>query len=233
MIRVTKVRARTLGVVGAAGMAAALLPAGPAAAVACTVNGISPTYVTVGLSPVTRTYDVNLATCASAKSWTIDIPAANITPTNLAPTQTIDQAGLANTDAGTSGSTVTTVSDDDQTATDTGPFRLLRRTTWQSGTFNASPEPVTKGKSITIKGKLVRANWDEDRYVGYAGRSVALQFKAKNTASYVHVKYVKTGSTGWVSTTVKASKDGSWRLRYGGNSIAAGSISHGDSVDVR
>ncbi|MFD9910409.1 calcium-binding protein, partial [Streptomyces sp. NPDC059063] len=34
-------------------------------------------------------------------------------------------------------------------------------------TVNASPEPVRKGKAITVAGALTRANWDTHKYAGY------------------------------------------------------------------
>ncbi|MGW4906038.1 DUF1153 domain-containing protein [Streptomyces sp. NPDC004270] len=36
-------------------------------------------------------------------------------------------------------------------------------------TADASPEPVAKGKTITVKGKLTRADWDAAAYKGYQG----------------------------------------------------------------
>src|SRR4051812_40411247 len=38
-------------------------------------------------------------------------------------------------------------------------------------TANASPEPVTKGKPITVTGKLTRANWSTKKYGAYSGRT--------------------------------------------------------------
>ncbi|CAM5362838.1 hypothetical protein SBADM41S_08717 [Streptomyces badius] len=35
-------------------------------------------------------------------------------------------------------------------------------------TVNASPEPVTKGRTITVTGRITRANWDTHTYQGYA-----------------------------------------------------------------
>lgn len=238
MIRVSKVRARTLGVLTAAGLAATVLPASPAAAVACTVQGVSPNYVIVGLSPVTRTYTVETGTCTSAASWTLSAPAANLTVTSTTGAATsaiIDPMGLANADAGTEASTVSVVSADPDAAASSapGPFTLKRRSTWSSGTVNASPEPVTKGKNITIRGQLVLANWASGSYVGYAGRSVRVEFRAKGTSTYRYVKSATTSGTGWIGTTTKASRDGYWRLRYAGNSVAGGATSAGDYVNVR
>jgi hypothetical protein len=100
-------------------------------------------------------------------------------------------------------------------------------------TVNASPEPVAKGKKITVTGKLTRADWATKKYGGYGGRSVSLQFRETGTSSFVTVKKVTTSSTGALKTTVTASKDGTWRWSYGGNDTTGGATSGGDHVDVR
>lgn len=100
-------------------------------------------------------------------------------------------------------------------------------------TVNASPEPVVKGKKITVTGKLTRADWATKKYGGYGGRSVSLQFRETGTSSFVTVKKVTTSSTGALKTTVTASKDGTWRWAYGGNDTTGATTSGGDHVDVR
>ncbi|MGW5641132.1 hypothetical protein, partial [Streptomyces sp. NPDC003832] len=51
-------------------------------------------------------------------------------------------------------------------------------------TVDAAPEPVAKGATITVTGKLVRANWDTYRYAGYTGQAVKLQFRPKGSDTY-------------------------------------------------
>ncbi|WP_217185354.1 hypothetical protein [Streptomyces sp. AC495_CC817] len=99
-------------------------------------------------------------------------------------------------------------------------------------TANASPEPVTKGKAITVTGKLTRANWSTKKYDGYGGRTVSLQFKAKGTDTFTTVKKATTSSTGALKTTVTASADGSYRWVYYGNSTTGVATSASDYVDV-
>lgn len=84
-------------------------------------------------------------------------------------------------------------------------------------TVNASPEPVKKGKTITVTGKLSRANWEDFAYHGYAGQSVKLQFRKKTSSTYSTVKTIKTSSTGELKTTVTASVDGYWRYSFAGD----------------
>ncbi|MEU6374333.1 hypothetical protein [Streptomyces sp. NPDC046909] len=98
---------------------------------------------------------------------------------------------------------------------------------------DASPEPVTKGKSITVTGKLARANWDKYVYAGYTGQPVRLQFRPKGSSTYSTVKTVNSDSTGKLRTTVTATRDGYWRWNFAGTTTTAAVKATGDFVDVR
>ncbi|MEU6435722.1 hypothetical protein ABZ874_15515 [Streptomyces albidoflavus] len=100
-------------------------------------------------------------------------------------------------------------------------------------TVNATPEPVTKGKTLTVKGAVTRANWDTHTYQGYAGRTVSLQFKPSGASSYKTVKKVTSNSKGALKTTVKATESGTWRWTYYGNSTSGARSSGGDHVALR
>lgn len=100
-------------------------------------------------------------------------------------------------------------------------------------TADASPEPVKKGKTITVTGKLSRANWETGKYAGYSGQSVKLQFRKKGSSTYSTVKTIKTNSTGNLKTTVKASADGYYRYSFAGTSTTPGVSAAGDFVDVK
>jgi hypothetical protein len=100
-------------------------------------------------------------------------------------------------------------------------------------TVNASPEPVKKGKTITVTGKLSRADWEKLRYAGYSGQPVKLQFRKKDSSTYTTVKTIKSNSTGNLSTTVKATVDGYFRYSFAGTSTTPAVSAAGDFVDVR
>ncbi|MFF3330366.1 DUF5707 domain-containing protein [Streptomyces sp. NPDC002888] len=100
-------------------------------------------------------------------------------------------------------------------------------------TVNAAPEPVKKGKTITVTGKLARANWEDFKYHGYTGQPVKLQFRKKGTNTYTTLKTIKTNSTGNLSTTVKASTDGYFRYSFAGTSTTPAITTAGDFVDVQ
>ncbi|KOT28118.1 sarcoplasmic reticulum histidine-rich calcium-binding protein [Streptomyces caelestis] len=100
-------------------------------------------------------------------------------------------------------------------------------------TVNASPEPVKKGKTLTVTGKLSRANWETGKYAGYTGQSVKLQFRKKSSSTYTTVKTIKTNSKGELKTTVKASADGYYRYSFAGTSTTPAVNAAGDFVDVK
>ncbi|MFE2422773.1 hypothetical protein [Streptomyces hokutonensis] len=100
-------------------------------------------------------------------------------------------------------------------------------------TANASPEPVKKGKTITVTGKLSRANWTTGKYAGYATQPVKLQFRKKGSSTYTTLKTVKTSSTGTLSTTTKAGSDGYYRFVFAGTTTTGAATAPGDFVDVR
>ncbi|MFH9038861.1 calcium-binding protein [Streptomyces sp. NPDC017966] len=101
-------------------------------------------------------------------------------------------------------------------------------------TVNAAPEPVAKGKTLTVTGKLARADWEtRGGYHGYTGQKVKLQFRKKGTSTYTTVKTITTDSSGALKTTVKASTDGYWRYTFASTSTTAPATASGDYVDVR
>ncbi|MFE7480581.1 calcium-binding protein [Streptomyces sp. NPDC057552] len=109
-------------------------------------------------------------------------------------------------------------------------FKLQRQSKL---TANASPEPVKKGKTITVTGKLTRANWETFKYQGYGKQSVKLQFKKKGAKTYKNIKTVKSSSAGALKTTVKATVDGHWRYSFAGTSSTPAVTSAADYLDVK
>ncbi|KOX03502.1 calcium-binding protein [Streptomyces sp. NRRL B-3648] len=100
-------------------------------------------------------------------------------------------------------------------------------------TADASPEPVKKGKTLTVTGALTRANWNGGTYSGYTGQSVKLQFRKSGSNTYTTLKTVKTDSKGRLKTTVKATADGYYRYSFAGTSTTSAVSAAGDFVDVK
>jgi hypothetical protein len=96
--------------------------------------------------------------------------------------------------------------------------------------FNASPEPVSKGKTITVGGNLQRYT---TAWKAHSGQSVKIYFAAKGATSWTYEATAKTSSTGHFSHTFTAAKDGTWRATYAGTTTYLAVTGSGDYVDVR
>ncbi|HEX6075454.1 MAG TPA: hypothetical protein VFZ32_09355 [Micromonosporaceae bacterium] len=116
------------------------------------------------------------------------------------------------------------------TSEQAGTFKLQR---YSKLTANASPEPVAKGATVTVTGKLTRANWETRNYTGYSSQSVRLQFRLAGGSTYSDVKTVTSSTTGGLSTTTTASVDGCWRWYFAGTTTTPPVTSAGDCVDVQ
>jgi hypothetical protein len=74
---------------------------------------------------------------------------------------------------------------------------------------------------------------DTEKYAGYSGRTIRVQFKKSGTSIYTNVKNVTSKTGGTISTTVKATQSGTWRLAYGGNTATGSATSVGDIMKIR
>jgi hypothetical protein len=91
---------------------------------------------------------------------------------------------------------------------------------------------ITKGRSLTVKGVLIRADWEAGRSTGYAKQKVELQFRSPK-GSFKEVKALRTTSGGAFAESVKASKDGCYRVVFPGNATTAPVPSKAECIDVR
>ncbi|MFE7466423.1 DUF5707 domain-containing protein [Streptomyces sp. NPDC057499] len=158
--------------------------------------------------------------------------AASSTTSTCTLTITVDPGYLWNTNA-TAWRVYAGAWAEDGMATLTDSFSTARFQRLSRLTVNASPEPVKKGRTLTVTGKLDRANWETRKYAGYANQPVKLQFRKKNSSTYTTVKTVKGSTTGTLRTTVKAAQDGYWRWSFAGTSTTPAVNAAGDFVDVR
>ncbi|MER6628528.1 calcium-binding protein [Streptomyces sp. NPDC000987] len=139
---------------------------------------------------------------------------------------------LTNADAGTWKVEVQ-ASANDGSYTDRWAYTTTRIQRHSKLTANAGPEPIATGKTLTVTGKLTRANWDTLDYRGYANQPVKLQFRKAGTTTYTTIKTVYTSSTGNLTTTAPASEDGYWRWNFAGTSTTPAVKATGDFVDVQ
>lgn len=97
-------------------------------------------------------------------------------------------------------------------------------------TANAAPEPMAIGGTLTVTGRLVRANWTDLKYHGFTGQPVSLQFKKAGTSVYKTVKSATTDSKGYLRTKVTATTVGTWRWHFPGTTTTMRVTSSGDAV---
>ncbi|MDT7839189.1 hypothetical protein [Streptomyces justiciae] len=175
-------------------------------------------------APVNELFGVEAATCTPTSETTADCAGLiDIYPAD---------GELFNADAGTwhAGGLALNSAGDYAIQGDLGTTLVQR---YSKLTVNASPEPVRKGKTITVTGKLSRANWEDNEYHGYTNQSVKLQFRKKGTSTYTTVKTIKTNSTGELKTTVTAATDGYFRYSFAGTTTTPAVSAAGDFVDVQ
>lgn len=96
--------------------------------------------------------------------------------------------------------------------------------------FNAAPEPVRKGRTLTVQGKL-------SRYVGGwkpgSGAPVKIYFRRAGTSSWALAGTTRSASNGVFRKSFTARLDGTWRAVYPGSATYLPTTGAGDSVDVR
>ncbi|MFJ9816766.1 DUF5707 domain-containing protein [Streptomyces sp. NPDC101151] len=162
-------------------------------------------------------------TCSKVSSTTL----------NCSATVTLPAAELYNSDAGTwktGALAVDTKSDATKWQNDLGTIPVRRAAKLST---DATPEPVKKGKTLTVTGSLTRANWESGKYAGFAGQPVRLQFRKAGSTAYTTVKTITSSSTGALKTTVTAGSDGYYRYSFAGTSTTSAVSATGDYVDVR
>ncbi|MFG3012196.1 hypothetical protein ACGFZB_17380 [Streptomyces cinerochromogenes] len=75
---------------------------------------------------------------------------------------------------------------------------------------NASPEPVTKGRTITVKGVLQERPVGSSTWRAYGGKKVQILFRPKGAKSWYLMSTVTTKSSGSFSKGFTARQDGTW-----------------------
>ncbi|MFE1950644.1 MULTISPECIES: calcium-binding protein [Streptomyces] len=144
-----------------------------------------------------------------------------------------DYADLRNADAGTWHLDAEAAANDQDFYTlDTSKTVRIKRYAKLTAT-QATPEPVVKGRTLTVTGTLTRASWDSNAYWGYAGKSVSLQFKKSGTSTYTTVKSATTDSAGKLKTTLTANASGTWRWKFAGSGTTSPVTATGDSVALK
>ncbi len=101
---------------------------------------------------------------------------------------------------------------------------------------NAGPEPARVGRTVTIKGRLTRTDWNQatNPQVAYVGQRVLLQRATSPTGVYHTLKAVRTDRRGYLRTGVKAlSGTRCYRWVFHTNATTQGRVATEDCVRAR
>ncbi|GAA0236696.1 hypothetical protein GCM10009527_036550 [Actinomadura nitritigenes] len=101
------------------------------------------------------------------------------------------------------------------------------------GSFNAAPEPVRKGGTLTVSGRLYRLNDRATGYTSYPGKTMRIYFRPKGAKTWTYMGSAKTAGDGRFRKGFKASRDGTWRAYFPGTSHCDKQASRDDYVDVK
>ncbi len=217
--------AATSGAAGLVDVAGASQVAGP-----CRTVDFTPRSVVVGVTPAPTTFRATASRC-TLRHWELSIGPYDYYTYLQSPRASI---GPVRNSAAAPHDVIVDACNSEFNCTSTllvKSFTLKRRTTWQTASVDAAPEPARRGSTISLRGRLLIVNWDARRYVGYGGRTVAVEFRTPSGA-YRQVRTATTDVNGWVRTTVPATLTGVWRVRYGGNAVAGAATAIGDTVAV-
>ncbi|WP_067485607.1 hypothetical protein [Actinomadura hibisca] len=111
----------------------------------------------------------------------------------------------------------------------TAPLTLDVRNATAVNGFNASPEPVRKGRTVTLAGALQRKT---DKWQPFGGQPVSFYFLPKGSTKWTYLGKATADKYGRFRKGFKATKDGTWRAYYGGTATYAKTY-RDDYVDVR
>ncbi|NYD50191.1 hypothetical protein BJY14_006174 [Actinomadura luteofluorescens] len=98
---------------------------------------------------------------------------------------------------------------------------------------NAAPEPVLRGRPITVSGRLKRLNDLGTGYTAYPGKAIRVYFLPKGSTSWTYMGTTKTARDGRYRKAFTAARDGYWRAYFPGTSNFDRQKSPDDFVDVR
>ncbi|ETK32585.1 hypothetical protein [Microbispora sp. ATCC PTA-5024] len=120
--------------------------------------------------------------------------------------------------------TESTISDSDRV-----DVRAAARPTRITG-FDAYPEPVDRGDTLRLRGRLEigGSSWD-----GFKGQKVRVLFKADGSSGWRYVASDWTDAYGRFFADVTARESGWWRAEYDGARGVKGATSGADHVTVR
>jgi GH25 family lysozyme M1 (1,4-beta-N-acetylmuramidase) len=110
------------------------------------------------------------------------------------------------------------------------PVRKAARAATGVSSLNAGPEPVRRGRNLTVSGTL-RLAAGTRRAV--AGQRVLIRFRPRGSTVWRTAGTAVTSSGGTFRRTFRAAGDGHWQAVYNGDASRLAARSGSDYVDVR
>ncbi|MFF4832689.1 hypothetical protein [Streptomyces sp. NPDC001315] len=107
----------------------------------------------------------------------------------------------------------------------------FNRTATRITGFNAGPEPVRKGHTVTTTGTLQRLSGT--KWVAFGKQRIYILFQAKGKKSWTGLGSVKADSHGHFTAHFTAKQDGTWVAVYLASGSYVDAESYHDYVDVR
>ncbi len=107
----------------------------------------------------------------------------------------------------------------------------FNRTATRIAGFNAGPEPVRKGHTVTTTGTLQRLSGT--KWVAFGKQRVYIVFRARGRKSWTELGSVKTDSHGHFTARFTAKQDGTWTGVYLASGSYVDAEGYHDYVDVR
>lgn len=98
--------------------------------------------------------------------------------------------------------------------------------------FDAGPEPVRRGKTLTVSGVLKRSS-NGTAFKAWSGQLVYVYYCPAGSKTWTYWGSVKTGRYGKFRLSFKAAKDATWKAAYKGDADNLRAESATDYVDVR
>lgn len=137
---------------------------------------------------------------------------------------------LQASDAGTWHSSAELRTEDATTSTK-GPDFTVRHAT--RTTFNASPEPLRKGKPLNLLGRLSQADWSTQKYVPKPHDELVVQWRPKSGGPFQDFSREAVDDGAYWGSTLTLSRSACFRGVYAGDETLAPTTSRTDCVTVK
>ncbi|GAA2086969.1 hypothetical protein GCM10009780_28060 [Actinomadura alba] len=113
------------------------------------------------------------------------------------------------------------------------PVKYARRYETRVAGLNASPEPVRKGRPVTVTGTLQHRNSSTSSWTGFRGQKVSVIFRFYGKKTWYLMASTTTDSRGRFTRRINAPGSGTWTIAYYGDKYHFSTSPNGDYVSAR